>query len=152
MPHVANCASTCANHTSGSEGQKGGSLRLTAVFLLSALHSSVSRAMCNSRRSRQLLAKRMISKYPTSVHTLQDTDSYYIMNWEKNLEFAHGSSRSVPGSVQRSVATVSYPILQDYVKPHYPTNFNCAQSEIHIWLVDRLLLAPIDRRSNGVVK
>ena len=30
MPRVLNCASTWANHTSGSEGQKGGSFMLTA--------------------------------------------------------------------------------------------------------------------------
>ena len=30
MPRVVNCASTCANQTSGSAGQYGGSLILTA--------------------------------------------------------------------------------------------------------------------------
>ena len=31
MPFMANCASTCVNHSCGSFGQKGGSLRETLV-------------------------------------------------------------------------------------------------------------------------
>ena len=32
MCFVVNCASTCANQTSGSDGQNGGSLMLTALM------------------------------------------------------------------------------------------------------------------------
>ena len=36
MPRVLNCASTWTNHMSGSAGQKGGSLRLTAETVLTS--------------------------------------------------------------------------------------------------------------------
>ena len=34
IPRVLNCASTWANHTSGSDGQNEGSLRFTAAIVL----------------------------------------------------------------------------------------------------------------------
>ena len=37
MFRVVNCASTCANHTSGLVGQKGGSFTLTAARVVAAV-------------------------------------------------------------------------------------------------------------------
>ena len=50
MPRVENCASTCANQTSGSAGQKGGSLRFTAAMVGAAARASSPVAMTLSFR------------------------------------------------------------------------------------------------------
>ena len=66
MPLVVNCASTCANQTCGSAGQKGGSLTFTAAMLVATVAAACGCACSSvivSRRGHQC-------KYPAQVDLL----------------------------------------------------------------------------------
>ena len=79
MPRVLNCASTWANHTSGSEGQKGGSFKLTAETVLTT--------SCSTSASTDiLLCVNHVAVTNVGDNIYLDTDTQYrateeLTNW-----------------------------------------------------------------------